>query len=107
MTTSIIQAQLTSAGLLIPRAALYGWQDKDIEVVRDGRRIIIQPKSEAAHERERVLSVLETAGLLLPKDSLPPNHTPVTPDERTELGRKFNEGRPLYEIVIEERDDRA
>jgi hypothetical protein len=107
MTTSIIQAQLTAAGLLIPRAALYGWQDKDIEVVRDGRRIIIQPKSGAAHERERVLSVLETAGLLLPKDALSPDHTPVTPAERTELGGKFNEGRPLYEIVIEERDDRA
>jgi hypothetical protein len=54
-----------------------------------------------------VLSVLETAGLLLPKDSLSSDHTPVTPAERTELGRKFNEGRPLYEIVIEERDDRA
>jgi hypothetical protein len=50
MTTSIIQAQLTSAGLLIPRAALSGWQDKDI---------------------------------------------------------KFNEGCPLYEYVIEERDDRV
>jgi hypothetical protein len=107
MTTSTIQAQLTAAGLLIPRAALSGWQDKDIEVVHDGRRIIIQPKSEAAHERERVLSVLETAGLLLPQDTLPLNHKPVAPDERTELGRKFNEGRPLYEIVIEERDDRV
>jgi hypothetical protein len=98
---------LTSAGLLIPRAALYDWQDKNIEVVRDGRRIIIQPKSEAVHERERVLSVLETSGLLLPKATLPPNHKPVTLDEWTELGRKFNEGRPLYEIVIEERDDRV
>jgi hypothetical protein len=88
MTTSIIQAQLTAAGLLIPRAALSGWQDKDIEVVRDGRRIIIQPKSGAAHERERVLSVLETAGLLLPKDTLLSNHRPVTPDERAELGCK-------------------
>jgi hypothetical protein len=107
MTTSAIQAQMTSAGLLIPRAALYDWQDKDIEVVRDGRRIIIQPKSEAVQERERVLDALETAGLLLPKDMLPPGHRLVTPDERTELGRKFNEGRPLYEIVIEDRDDRA
>jgi len=107
MTTSVIQAQITPAGLLIPRAALRDWQDKDIEVVRDERRIIIQPKSEAAHERERVLSVLETAGLLLPKDTLPPNHQPVAPDKRTELGHKFNEGRPLYEIVIEERDDRV
>lgn len=107
MTTSVIQAQLTPAGLLIPRAALHDWQDKDIEVVRDGRRIIIQSKPEVVRERERVLSVLETAGLLLPKDTLPPNHQPIAPDERTELGRKFNEGRPLYEIVIEERDDRA
>jgi hypothetical protein len=107
MTASTIHAEMTSAGLLILRAALYDWQDKDIEVVRDGRRIIIQPKSEAAHERERVLSVLETAGLLPPKDSLPPHHSPVSPDERAELGRKFSEDRPLYEIVIDERDDRA
>lgn len=67
----------------------------------------IQPKSEAIPERERVLSILETAGLLLPQDILPSNHRPVTRDERMELGRKFNEGHPLYEIVIEERDDRA
>jgi hypothetical protein len=107
MTTSDIRARITPAGLLFPREALYDWQDKDIEVVRGGRRIIIQPKSEAAHERERVLSVLETAGLLLPEAMLPSSHRPVTPDERAELGRKFNEGRPLYEIVIEEQDDRA
>jgi hypothetical protein len=69
--------------------------------------MVIQRKTEAVHERERVLNVLESAGLLLPRDTLLPKPQPVTPEARTELGRKFNEGRPLYELVIEERDDRA
>jgi hypothetical protein len=58
-------------------------------------------------EREQVLRILESAGLLLPPEPLPPSHVPVSGKEQAELARKFSVGRLLSEIVIEDREDRA
>jgi len=102
-----ITAKMTSKGLLIPRAAIREWLERDIEVVKDKERIIIQPRPTPLNERERILSILEASGLLLPPEPLPPFHEPLSPEERAELAEKFSVGRPLSEIVIEEREDRV
>jgi hypothetical protein len=101
-----IAAQMTPLGLLIPRAAISEWLECGIQVIKDQERIVIQPRPEPLAERERALRVLEDAGLLLPKESLPPSHKPLTPEERAELARKLSIGRPLSEIIIEEREER-
>ncbi len=105
--TSSITARMTSQGLLIPRTAISEWLGQEIEVIKDQERIIIRPRTTPRTERERVLQVLETAGLLLPPEPLPPSHTPVSLEEQAELARKFSVGHPLSEIIIEERADRA
>jgi len=59
-----ITTWLTPQGLLIPRSAIRGWLDQGVEVIEEQQRIIIQPKSTPRTERERMLYILEAAGLL-------------------------------------------
>jgi hypothetical protein len=70
-------------------------------------QIIIQPRPAVLDEREEVMRILEEARLLLPPEPLPASHVPVTPERRAELARKFSVGRPLSELIIEDRDDRV
>ena len=65
------------------------------------------PGFEIDEVRERSDQIEICAHSTMTEAMLPSSHGPVAPDERPELGRTFNEGRPLCEIVIEERDDRA
>jgi len=96
---------MTPQGLLIPTAVLREWLDQGIEVIKDKQRIIIQPKPAPRTERERVLQILEVSGLLV-KPQWEPTSPPVSPTELAELAEKFSVGRPLSEIVIEEREER-
>ena len=99
--TRTIAVQMTPQGLLIPRAALGDWDE--VEVWQENQRIIIQPQAlSPAQERELVIQALRQDGLLVEMagESLSP---PVTPEERAELAKKLGVGRPLSEIVIEER----
>jgi hypothetical protein len=78
----------------------------DLEVIKEEQRIIIQPKpAPPLTEREWVLQILEKEGLIVPSEPLPPDHEPVSPEEQMELARKFSVGRPLSELIIEERQD--
>jgi len=100
-----ITAQVIPQGLLIPRAAIHEWLERDIEVIKDKERIIIQPKPAPRTEKERVLQILESSGLLV-KPQWKPTSPPVSPAERAEMAKKFGVGRTLSEIVIEEREER-
>jgi hypothetical protein len=101
--STTVAAQITRQGLLVPQSAFREWLEQEIEVIREPQRIIIQPKPVTHTERERVLQVLETAGLLLPAEPPPPPRQPLSPQEVDELRQKFSLGQPLSEIVIEER----
>jgi hypothetical protein len=100
-----ISVQITPQGLLIPLAVIRDWlEGGDLEIIKESQRIIIQPKpAPPLTERERVLRILEKAGLVVPPEPLPPGHKPVSPEEQMELARKFSVGRPLSEFIIEER----
>ncbi len=96
-----IAVQMTPQGLLIPHAALGDW-DK-VEVWRENQRIIIQPQAlSPVQERELVIQALRKDGLLVEMVG-EPLAPPVTPEERAELAKKLSVGRPLSEIIIEER----
>ena len=100
-----IAVQITPQGVLIPHAAIQEWIEQGLEVVKDEQRIIIQPRSAPRTKRERVLRILEDSGLLV-KPQWEPTSPPVSSTELAELARKFSVGRPLSEIVIEEREER-
>jgi hypothetical protein len=101
-----IAVKMTPQGLLIPRSALHDWLDQELEIIKEQQRIVIQPKTAPATERERVLQILETAGLLLPVESPMPVRDPLSTPEADKLARKFSIGRPLSEIIVEEREER-
>ena len=100
-----IAVQITPQGVLIPHAAVQEWIEQGLEVIKDEQRIIIQPRPAPRTERERVLRILEDSGLLV-KPQWEPTSPPVSSTELAELARKFSVGRPLSEIVIEEREER-
>lgn len=100
-----ITVQITPQGVLIPHAAVQEWIEQGLEVIKDEQRIIIQPRSAPRTERERVLRILEESGLLV-KPRWEPVIPPVSPEERAELAKKLSVGRPLSEIIIEEREER-
>jgi len=104
MATSIT-LRVTSQDLLIPPNLVHEWLDQDIQIIKDQQRIIIQRQPTPQAERERVLQVLEASGLLA-KPQWEPTSPPVSSDELEELAEKFSVGRPLSEIVIEERKER-
>jgi len=103
--TTTIAVQITPQGILIPHAAVQEWMEQGLEVVKEEQCIIIQPRSAPRTERERVLRILEESGLLV-KPCWEPVTPPVSPEERAELAKKLSVGRPLSEVVIEEREER-
>jgi hypothetical protein len=95
-------ARMTDEGLLLPREMV---QDLgEVEVVRRPDYILIKPK--VIRERElhdQARKVLREAGLLVEmrKEPIPE----ISTEERAELARRLASGRPLSEIVIEEREE--
>jgi len=102
-----ITTQIVPQGLLVPRSAFGEWLERGVETVKEKEQIVIRPKSAIPDEREQVLQILEEAGLLLPPEPLPAAHVPISAEERAKLSRKFSVGRPLSELIIEDREDRA
>ena len=100
--STVETARMTDEGLLLPREMV---QDLgEVEVVRRPDYILI--KSKVVRDRElhgQAKKVLREAGLLVEvhREPLPE----VSPEERAELARRLASGRPLSEIVIEEREE--
>jgi hypothetical protein len=105
--STVIVTQVVPQGLLVPRSALGEWLERGVDVVREKERIIIRPRPAKLDEREEAIRILEEAGLLLPPETLPASHLPISDEKRAELSRKFSTGRPLSELIIEDRVDRA
>lgn len=100
--STMIAAQMTPQGLLIPRAALGDWSVEELEVVREQEAIVIRPKP-TADIRPQIRHILRTAGILYePGWETPP---PVMPEERTRLAKKLASGQPLSKIIIDDRED--
>ena len=61
---------------------------------------------DAIEHRHRVREALVAGGLSLPTPSLPTSSIPISVERREELARLFAAGRPLSELIIEEREGR-
>ena len=101
--TNIPNLQLTPQGVLIPYEWVYEWLTQGLELVKNADNLVIRPRLTPLSEREQISEVLKSAGLLAPPPPLPPDFIPLSPEEKTELSRKLSMGRPLSEIIIEDR----
>jgi len=96
-----VAIKVTDKGLFIPHEAYESFGE--IEIVRTPDSIVIQPKSKA---REQIIQTLQETGLLLRQQhTLLPDRL-LSLEEGAELTRRFGAGRPLSEIIIEEREER-
>lgn len=71
-------------------------------------QVYVQPQStlpEAIAHRRQVHEILLAAGLSLPS-SLPPTSSSLSAERRAELAQLFATGRPLSELILEERAGR-
>jgi predicted DNA-binding antitoxin AbrB/MazE fold protein len=63
----------------------------------------LPPASGAEAHRRQVIVALVAAGLAAPASNAP-TATPLSEDERNDLAHRLPVGRPLSEIIIEERE---
>ncbi len=71
-------------------------------------RVLVQPiaPADAAMHRHQVRETLVAAGLSLLTPDMPLPAEPLSTERREELARRFSGGRPLAELIIEEREGR-
>lgn len=102
----VINVQVTSQGALIPHSLVAEWTE--VEVIKLERQLIVRPKHlPEQQEREAIVRALRQANLTSPlADSLSQQAAPVSPERRAELAQALAVGKPLSEIVIEERAER-
>ncbi len=105
MTT--IDMKVTSRGVLVPRPLLEPWGDvEEVEIEQREGAIIIKPKeSQGGSAADRIVREMKTDGLV---ETLPWRRpTAVSPERRAELAETLSRGKPLSEVIIEDREERA
>ena len=91
-----IAIRITPQGLLIPSAALAGWDTTAVEAVQENDEIVIRRRP--PETRGQVQQMLRETGLLYhPRWETPPH---VSQEERARLAEQLAQGEPLSEIII-------
>jgi len=104
---TVIAVKVTPQGVLVPRPLITAWGDvQEVEIQQHADVIEIRPKTNRSHQlRARIVSEMKAAGLI---EDLPWAQPPaVSSEERARLAKKLSPGKPLSEIIIEDREDRA
>jgi virulence-associated protein VagC len=102
-----VDMKVTSRGVLVPRPLLAAWGDvEEVEIEQREDAIIIKPKeSQGASVGEQIVRQMKADGLV---ETLPWKQPPtVSPEKRAELAEKLSRGKPLSEVIIEGREERA
>ncbi|MFW6115545.1 MAG: hypothetical protein ACOC7Y_00625 [Chloroflexota bacterium] len=102
-----IDIKVTSRGVLVPRPLLAGWEDvEEVEIEQRDDAIIIKPKrSTGVSVGDQIVRQMKANGLV---EALPWEQPPeVGPEQRAELAEKLSRGKPLSEVIIEGRRERA
>lgn len=90
-------------GVLRPLAPLDLPEQAQVEI--EVRQVKL-PATTGSDERRRIHQALVAAGLVRERPAAPAPAHPLSAEERERLGRVFAAGKPLSEIIIEEREGR-
>lgn len=102
-----IAVKVTPQGVLVPRPLITAWGDvQEVEIEQRSNAIIIKPKANHANQlHAQIVSEMKAAGLI--EDLLWAQPPVVSAEERTRLAKRLSRGKPLSEIIIENREGRA
>ena len=100
---TVIAVKVTPQGVLVPRPLITAWGDvEEVEIEQRANAIIVKPKTDRASGlHAQIVSDMKAVGLI---EDLPWAQPPlVSSEERTRLAKKLSHGKPLSEIIIEDR----
>jgi len=105
--TRAVAVKVTPQGVLVPRPLITAWGDvQEVEIEQHADVIVIRPKADHARQlHAQIVSEMKAASLI---ENLSWAQPPVvSSEERARLAKKLSHGKPLSEIIIEDREDRA
>jgi hypothetical protein len=90
--------------VLVPRPLIAAWGDvEEVEIEQRAHALIITPKDHQADPlRARITGEMKAAGLIEDLPWAQPRE--VSPVERARLAEKLGHGKPLTEIILEDRE---
>jgi hypothetical protein len=102
-----IAVKVTRQGVLVPRPLIQAWGDvEEVEIEQRANALIITPKESGENQvQARIVGEMKTAGLVEELPWAKPRTVP--PEERARLAEKLGRGKPLSEIIIEDRESYA
>ncbi len=103
----VVSVKVTPEGVLVPHLLVSAWGDvQEVQIEQRPDALVIKPKADGTHPtRERIVNEMKAAGLV---EDLPWTQPPVVaPEERARLAVELAGGKPLSEIILEDREDRA
>ncbi len=104
---TVIARRVTQRGVLVPRALIRAWGNvQEVEIEQRLDAVIIKPKAARTGDlRDQVVSKMKAAGLI---EELPWSQPPrVSVEVRARLAERLSHGKPLSEIIMEDREGYA
>lgn len=105
---TIVSAKVTPRGVLVPHTLIAAWGNvREVEIEKHADTVVIRPRlaETAAARRNQVIAKMKAVGLI---EELPwPEPTGVSPEDRARLAEKLSQGRPLSELIMEDREEYA
>jgi virulence-associated protein VagC len=102
-----VAVKVTPQGVLVPRPLIKAWGDvEEVEIEQRPDVLIITPKYRQADQTQaRIVSDMRAAGLI---ENLPwAQPREVSAQERADLAKKLSQGKPLSEVILEDRESYA
>ena len=105
---TVLAVKVTPQGVLVPRPliAALGGDVEEVEIEQRSDAIIIKAKTKRASQlRAQILREMKAAGLI--EDLTWAQPPAISSEERARLAKQLSYGRPLSEIIIEDRESHA
>lgn len=103
----VVDVRITPEGVLIPRPLLEAWGDiQEVEIEQQVDALVIKPKvNRTSRLRDRIIKEMKAAGLIEELPWTPP--LAVSTEARARLAEKLSHGRPLADLILEDREEHA
>ena len=104
---TLATVRVTQRGVLVPRSLIKTWRnDQEVEIEQRADAVVIRPKTDRVTQlNAQIVSKMKAVGLIEDLSwSQPPS---VSPEERARLAEKLSHGKPLSQIIMEDREEYA